>query len=209
MARTVVIGLAGGSGTGKSTVAAHLVARHGGVHVDGDRIGHDVLDDSAVARRLRATFGDDVAPNDHIDRRILGPLVFADENRLAQLNAIVHPAIVARCDEAVANARAKGVPLAVVDAALLLEVPMSFVFDRILALTCDPEIRVQRLLAKGGHSEARIRDRLARQAAMEKHFYKADGVVDTGRDLQAVLADVDAWVDPLVQSARDTESEPT
>ncbi len=193
---TRVIGIAGGSGTGKSTVAAHLAAKFRGVHVDGDRIAHAVLqDDAGVKRMIRDAFGAGVFdPAGRIDRRALGRVVYADYDALAALNAIVHPAVVARCADAVEKARAGRVALAVVDAALLLEVPMTLAFDFTIALTCDREVRVERLLAKGGRSAAEIRDRLDRQEAMEKHFAKADAVVDTGRELTAVLADVDALV---------------
>jgi len=197
--RTLTIGMAGGSGTGKSTIAAHLVAKYGGVHVDGDRIAHAVLDDDGdVRERVRKVFDDAGG----IDRRHLGRIVFADASRLSALNAIIHPAVVARSAAEVENARDAGVPLVVVDAALLLEVAMPFRFDLTVALRCDREERVRRLLAKGTRSEAEIRDRFDRQGPMEKHFYKADAVVDTGRDLAAVLTDVEALVDAARRRAK-------
>ena len=198
-ARTLIVGIAGGSGTGKTTVAEHLVEKYGAAHSDGDRLAHEVLRDLHVVRRVREEFGPGVVDDEgRIDRRALGRIVFADQARLDALNAIVHPEIVARSARDVESARERRAPMIVVDAALLLEVPMTFRFDLLLALACDVEERVRRLLAKGNRSEAEIRDRIARQAGMEKHFYKADAVVDTGRDLQTVWADVDA----LVEAAR-------
>ncbi|HEU4929124.1 MAG TPA: dephospho-CoA kinase [Candidatus Krumholzibacteria bacterium] len=196
-ARTLIVGIAGGSGTGKTTVAAHLVGKYGGAHVDGDRITHEVLKEEKVVRRIAEEFGP-VVVDGHVDRRALGRIVFADHARLEVLNAIVHPEIMARAARAVEHARAQGAPMVVVDAALLLEVPMTFGFDLLLALRCDVDERVRRLLAQGNRSEGEIRDRIARQAGMEKHFYKADAVVDTGRDLGAVWAEVDT----LVEAAR-------
>jgi dephospho-CoA kinase len=199
-ARTIIVGIAGGSGTGKSTIASHLATKYGGVHVDGDRVAHEVLADPAVAARVRDVFGDDVFDSSgRIDRRSLGRIVFTDAARLRALNAIVHPAVVASCAEAVVRARVAAVPLVVVDAALLMEVPMPFGFDLTIALTCDRGERMRRLLAKGGWSEDDVRARLDRQDGMEKHFYKADAVVDTGRDLAAVLADVEVLVDAVVK----------
>lgn len=195
--RSLIVGIAGGSGTGKTTVSEHLVTSYRAVHVDGDRIAHEVLQDPHVMRRVGGEFAG-VVIDGVVDRRALGRLVFADQSRLDALNAIVHPWIVARVASDVATARDSGARLVVVDAALLLEVAMPFEFDLVLALRCDPEERVRRLLASGHRSEAEIRDRIARQSGMEKHFYKADAVVDTGRDLSAVLADVDR----LVQAAR-------
>lgn len=195
--KTLVVGIAGGSGSGKSTVASHLARRYRGVHVDGDRVAHDVLSsDTATIARLRDTFGPRIFGADgRIDRRVLGRIVFADPEALHKLNAIVHPAVVARSAEAVVRARVDGVPLVIVDAALILEVPMPFGFDLTIALTSAREERKRRLLAKGGWSAAEVEARLDRQDGMEKHFYKADAVVDTGRTLAEVLADVETLID--------------
>ena len=198
---TVVVGIAGGSGTGKSAIAEHLAHRYGGVHVDGDRVAHAVLSGDADAiAKVRAAFGAGLFDADgKVDRRHLGRVVFADAQALKRLNAIVHPAVVARCTEAVVRARVAGVPLVIVDAALILEVPMPFGFDLTIALDCERGERMRRLLAKGGWSEDDVRARLDRQDGMEKHFYKAHAVVDTGRALPAVLADVEALIDAALK----------
>lgn len=198
---TWVIGVAGGSGTGKSTISSHLAKTYRGVHVDGDCVAHAVLaDDDDVIARIRDAFGNGVFDADgRVDRRRLGRVAFAAPSALERLNAIVHPAVVARCAEAVARARAGGAPLAIVDAALVLEVPVPFGLDLTIALTCERGERMRRLMAKGGWSEDEVRARLDRQDGMEKHFYKADAVVNTGRDLAAVLADVEALVDAVMK----------
>lgn len=200
----IVVGIAGGSGTGKSTVARHVAQRFRGVHVDADREAHAVLaEDAAVLDGLRREFGDAVFNADgSVSRLRLGRSVFADPGRLQRLNAIVHPAVMRRCAEAVEKARATGARVVVVDAALLLEVAMPFRLDLSLALRCDFATRLARIMSKGGWSEADVRARLERQRDMEKHFDKADAVVDTGRDLGEVFNDVDA----LVASALDAES---
>ena len=187
-----VIGIAGGSGTGKSTIAAHIASRFGGVHIDADQVAHRVLEDTAVIDAIRREFGDDViGPDKAVNRRRLGVRVFSDAGRRAALNGIVHPAIVARCAAEVEAARAAGVNVAVVDAALLLEVDMQQTFDFVLALRCDTETRMARLRGRAGWSEAELRARLDAQDDLEKHFYKADAVVDTGAALDDVLAGVD------------------
>ncbi|HEX5131131.1 MAG TPA: dephospho-CoA kinase [Candidatus Krumholzibacteria bacterium] len=201
--RMPVVGLAGGSGTGKSTLARHLAERFRGVHVDADRVAHAVLaNDAAVIAAVGEAFGADVlGPDGGVNRLRLGRRVFSDAALLARLNAIVHPAVMERCGVEVEAARKAGAKIAVVDAALLLEVSMPFRIDMVIALTCDPEVRLARIMARGGWVEADVRARLARQGDMEKHFYKADAVVDTGRDLPAVFKEVDA----LIASAMDWE----
>jgi dephospho-CoA kinase len=197
----LVIGIAGGSGTGKSTVAAHIARRHGGTHVDADRVAHAVLEEPGVVEAIRRVFGPDVIDLEGtVNRRRLGVRVFSDAALRAALNAIVHPAVIRRCTAEVEGARARGERVVVVDAALLLEVEMAFAFDLVLALVCEQSVALARILAKGGWSEAEVRARLDAQKGMEKHFYKADAVVDTGTDLPRVLAEVERIVDAAMES---------
>ena len=201
----IVVGIAGGSGTGKSTVARHIAERFGGVHIDADRVAHAVLaEDGRVLEELKRSFGDSIMNADgSVNRLRLGRCVFADAARLEWVNAIVQPEVMDRCARAVDEARSRGARVAVVDAALLLEVEMPFATDLMLALTCDGETRLARIMAKGGWTEADVLARLRRQDGMEKHFYKADAVIDTGRDLFLVFKDVDA----RVAAALDVESQ--
>lgn len=195
-----IIGIAGETGTGKSTIGAYLAERHGGVHLDTDRIGHGLLggDDEVIAA-VRDRFGEDVFDAiGRVDRGALGAKVFADEAARLDLNAIIHPAIRRVCGELVERARRSGTALAVIDGALLLDAKMPFVFDLMIALRCDPEVRFRRIMAKGGWSEEEVRQRMASQGGIEKSFYKADAVVDTDGELDAVRAAVDRVVDPLV-----------
>lgn len=200
--RTAIIGLAGGSGSGKSTIAAHLV-RHGGVHVDADRIGHDLLArDAGVIARVRAAFGEAIASaGEGLDRRALGRRVFSDPEALRRLETIVHPAIVRRCAAAADAAVRAGQPRVVVDAALLLEVEMSIAWDLTIALRCPRAERMRRIMAKGGWKEDEVRLRLDSQGHIEKSFYKADVVVDTGRRMEEVLAEIDRVVEARLGGA--------
>src|SRR5262245_32138785 len=110
---TLIVGIAGGSGTGKTTVSEHLVESYGAVHVDGDRIAHEVLQDPEVMRRIAGEFTG-VIIDGVVDRRALGRIVFADPARLQALNAIVHPEIIARSDREVERARGVRAPMVVV-----------------------------------------------------------------------------------------------
>ena len=195
----IVIGLAGESGTGKTSIGRHLSGR-GAVHIDADRVGHELLDsDPAVIASVLALAGDGVMdPGGRIDRRRLGAAVFADPDLLRRYNAIVHPAIRRRCGQLVEAARAQGAPMAVVDAALLLDSSMPFEFDLMIALRASRQTQMQRLVARGDRTEEEARARLERQRDIEKSFYKADAVVDTDRDLSEVLAEIDRHLAPLL-----------
>ena len=194
-----VIGIAGESGTGKTMIGEHLAGR-GAVHIDADRVGHELLVGSRdVIDAVRAIFGDSVFDGDGVvDRRKLGEHVFADEDLRKRLNSVIHPAIRARCGELVEEARERGAPFVVIDAALLLDSQMPFSFDLLMGLRASHEVQVERLLARGGYTEQEIRARLASQEAVEKSFYKAGVVVDTEKERDEVLAEIDRLVDGIV-----------
>jgi dephospho-CoA kinase len=201
-----VIGLVGGSGTGKSTIAAHLAARGAGL-VDADRIAHEILDgDPEVVRLIRERFGEGVFTDGLVDRAKLGDVVFPDSNALEALGAIVHPRVLERCRLRLAEFESRGLELAVVDAALLLDVELPFRIDVVLALRASWDVQVKRLLEKGGVDRDDIVSRLESQSGLERSFDRADVVIDTARALDVVLAEVDRVVRELLRGDSGTRS---
>lgn len=196
-----IVGIAGKSGTGKSTIAAHLAMR-GGAHIDADQVGHEVLESDENAREdIRQRIGEDVFDAEgHIDRRRLGARVFNDADLLVALNEIVHPAIRRECARTIERLEAAGVPFAVVDAALLLDSEMPLTWDLLIALVCDEEELFTRLMGKGGRTEAEVRQRLESQRGMGESIDRADVVLDTCRPRDEVLADADALIDELLSN---------
>lgn len=189
-----IVGLVGGSGTGKSTIAFHL-ERLGAGHIDADAIAHEVLrSDEAVKRRVKARFGSRVFAGDDIDRVELGRLVFESPELLQALNSITHPSIIAECVEQLDRLRDAGKSFIVIDAALLLEVPVPFKIDLMIALRCGRDEQLRRLLAKGGATEEQLRARLDNQSHIEKSFYRADVVVDTEKPKDEMLSEIDRLV---------------
>jgi dephospho-CoA kinase len=194
----IVIGVAGESGTGKSTIAAHL-GRLGAAHIDADRIAHEILrHDGRVREEVRNRFGASVFVDGEIDRKALGEVAFGSGAALRALNAIIHPPIVAALRQKLTNLEGAGAALVVVDAALLLEVDVPFKMDLMIALRCNRKEQVRRLHAKDGGNMKEIQTRLERQAHLQKSFYKADVVVDTTRERSKVLAEVEDLVKGLL-----------
>jgi len=117
-----VLGVIGGIGAGKSSVAA-LLAGRGAAVVDADRLGHEVLDEPDVCRALASAFGDAILDQaGRVVRSRLAAQAFVDDERVQRLNGIVHPSLRARIRAAIDEARRMpGVPLVVVDAAVLIE----------------------------------------------------------------------------------------
>jgi dephospho-CoA kinase len=156
-----------------------------------------------VRDRVRERFGGSVFVGGEIDRKALGEVAFGSNEALHALNAIIHPPIVAALVQELADLEEAGVELVVIDAALLLEVELPFEIDFMIALRCDGEEQVKRLLAKDEGSEKEIRMRLKRQAHLQNSFYKADVVIDTTRERSGVLAEVEDLVKGLLDDGVD------
>ncbi len=173
-------GLTGGIASGKSTVA-HMFEELGAKIIDADRIGHEMLQPSEPTHALIVQqLGKDVLDGGgNIDRRKLGALVFNDPARLAQLDAIVHPAIIARVGE---RARQLAVEdpqaLVIVDAALIYETGIGGNFRKIIVAWCRPEQQVERLIGKTGMPRHEAEQRIAAQMPVEEKRRRADYVID-------------------------------
>jgi len=157
------VGLTGGIGSGKSTVAGRL-AEHGAVLIDADRIAREVVaPGSDGLAEVVTAFGDSVlAPDGSLDRPTLAAIVFADDEARAQLNAIVHPRIGART----AALTAAAAPDAVIvhDVPLLVENRLAPMYHLVIVVDAPIEQRVRRLVRDRGMNEADVLARIAAQA---------------------------------------------
>jgi dephospho-CoA kinase len=183
-----MIGLTGGIGSGKSTVAA-LLAAHGARVVDADRIAREVVEPGTPGlAAVAAEFGERVlTPAGELDRPALAALVFADPPARARLDALVHPLVRARAAELVAEAPADAV--VVQDVPLLVETGQTGSFDLVLVVETDVESRVARLVDRGLSAED-ARARIASQATDEQRRAVADVVLRNDGDRAALAAQV-------------------
>ena len=186
------IGLTGGIGSGKSTVAA-LLAERGARVVDADRIAREVVQPgTAGLAAVVDAFGPAVlAPDGALDRPALAAVVFTDPAARARLDGIVHPLVRARAAELVAEAPEGSV--VVQDVPLLVETGQAGSFDLVLVVEADPGTRVRRLVGRG-LSEDDARARIASQATDEQRRAVADVVLDNSGDRAALATQVaDFW----------------
>jgi dephospho-CoA kinase len=186
------VGLTGGIGAGKSSVARRLAA-HGAVVVDADAIAREVVAPGTPGlAAVLAEFGAGVRGADGgLDRPALAKIVFADQDALARLNAIVHPLVGARRAELVAAAAADAV--VVDDVPLLVETGAAGAFDLVLVVAAPQEVRIERLARDRGMSAAEARSRIAAQATDAQRAAAADVVIDN----DATPAELDARVDEV------------
>ncbi|MGY1750443.1 dephospho-CoA kinase [Modestobacter sp. SYSU DS0511] len=195
------IGLTGGIGSGKSTVAA-LLAERGALVVDADRLAREVVaPGTAGLAEVVAAFGDRVlAADGSLDRPALAAIVFSDPEARGRLDGIVHPRVRSRAAELVAAAPADAV--VVQDVPLLVETGQAGSYDVVLVVEAPLETRVSRLVGRGlGEDDARAR--IASQATDEQRRAVADVVLVNDGD-RAALADQVArfWAERVAPSLR-------
>jgi dephospho-CoA kinase len=195
------IGLTGGIGSGKSTVAG-LLAERGAVIVDADRIAREVVEPGTpgLAAVVEA-FGESVVSADgSLDRPALAAVVFADPAARARLDAIVHPLVRERAVQLTAEAEPDAV--LVNDVPLLVETGQAGSYDLVLVVEADLDTRLARLVQRGV-SEEDARARMAAQANDEQRRAVADVVLDNSGDLDQLTAQVGRFWSEQVEPHRD------
>ena len=194
----LVVGLTGGIGAGKSTVS-RLLAERGAVVLDADLYAREVVEPGGPAyEALVERFGKDVLLADgHVDRPALAAIVFSDAAALADLNAIVHPAVGDVIAKRLAEESATD-DLVILDVPLLVESGRSNTAGTIV-VDCPPEEALRRAVARG-LPEDDVRRRMANQVSREERLAKADLVVDNSGPESALPAEIDkawAWIESL------------
>lgn len=185
----MAFGLTGGIASGKSTVARYF-ERFGAHIIDADRIGHEEIEPGRPAfDELVEHFGKKILASDgSIDRKKLGPIVFANPDELKILNAIVHPRIIAREDQLARELHeAHPRDVIVVDAALIFESGIGRNLRKIVVAWCRPEQQVERLMAKTGIDLEEAGRRIQSQMPVEEKRQRADYVIDCSGTLGETL----------------------
>jgi dephospho-CoA kinase len=190
------VGLTGGIGSGKSEVSKRL-ARYGAALIDADVAAREVVEPGTPGlAEITAVFGPGVLlPDGHLNRERLGQLVFADEDLLAKLNAIVHPLVRARTQQLEQQAAATLGPAGIIvhDVPLLAENGLQTGFDTVIVVDAPDDQRLLRLIDTRGMTPEHARERMAAQATRDQRLAIADIVVDNS----GTLADLDHRVDEV------------
>ncbi|MGW8061213.1 dephospho-CoA kinase [Streptomyces ziwulingensis] len=189
------VGLTGGIGAGKSEVS-RLLVEHGAVLIDADRIAREVVAPGTPGlAAVVQEFGEDVLTGDgSLDRPKLGSIVFADPQRLAALNSIVHP-LVGERSRALEEAAAEDA-VVVHDVPLLTENGLAPLYDVVVVVDAAPATQLDRLVRLRGMTEQDARARMAAQAAREERRQIADVVVDNDVPLDELRARVqEVWAE--------------
>jgi dephospho-CoA kinase len=200
------VGLTGGIATGKTTVGQMFIDL--GCHlIDSDEIAHKLFEPgqdvhSAVIKAFGPTI---VRADGTIDRQILGEIVFKDSAARARLNILVHPAIIRLQQEFLNNVKRmdpKGI--GIVSAALMVEIGTYKNYDKVIVLSCPPEVQRQRLKSRSGLSDEQIEARIAAQMPIAEKVKVGDFVIDTSSDLATTRRQVEAVNSKLRELAANT-----
>ena len=186
------VGLTGGYATGKTSVAVEL-ERLGCHLILADQLGHIALQPTGAAYRPTIElFGPEILNRDStINRKKLGSLVFDSPERLAQLNAIVHPAVFQLEQQMLADyERADPHGIAILEAAILIETGRYTHCDKLIVTACDQETQIVRGMQRDGLSRDAVLARLSRQLSLDEKKRYADFVIDTSGNKENTVKQV-------------------
>lgn len=197
------IGLTGGIGSGKSTVA-NMLAETGIRIVDADKIAREIMEPgSPVLDQVAEEFGADIMGSDGaLDRAELARRAFVSKETTEKLNAITHPAIRAESNRQFAEAEANGEQAAVYDMPLLVELGLDKDMDLTVVVDVEAEERVRRLVSSRGLDEADARARIAQQIDDATRRAAADIVIDNNGDISDLAAQVRSLIEQLLPQAQ-------
>ncbi|MEO3977153.1 dephospho-CoA kinase [Streptomyces sp. CAU 1734] len=196
------VGLTGGIGAGKSEVS-RLLESYGAVLIDADKIAREVVEPGTpgLAAVVEAFGTGILRAEGTLDRPALGSLVFADPDKLAALNAIVHPLVRARSDELERSAAPDAV--VVHDVPLLAENALASLYDLVIVVDAAPETQLKRLVGLRGMQESDARARMAAQATREQRRAIADLIIDNDGPLEDLEPQVrTVWTELTRRAAR-------
>ncbi len=189
------VGLTGGIGSGKSTVA-RMLGGAGFAVVDADQVARDIMEPgSPVLEEVAAAFGADLIGDDGVlDRGELARRAFATTEDTQRLNAITHPAIRAESERRFAAAEEAGEQAVIYDMPLLVDLGLNQDMDLTVVVDVDKEERIRRLVDKRGLDEADARARMAQQIDDATRLAAADVVIDNNGPLDALEPQVAALI---------------
>lgn len=180
-----VIGLTGGIGTGKSTVA-EVLKEQGAPVLSADLVGHEVyLPGRPGYHAILDEWPEVLADDGTIDRKKLGGIVFADSKELAKLNAITHPRMKGMMREKLAEIEKAGAPVSVLEAALLLEAGWDDLADEVWVTDTPPEIAAKRVSERSGLDEEQVMERIRAQMSRDDRKSRAKVIIDTSGEMES------------------------
>ena len=186
-----IIGILGGIGSGKSTVA-ELFAQLGCVVIDADKIAHQALEEPVIKQKTVDFFGQKILDSSgQIDRKTLADIAFGNKEKLSKLNSIIHPLVLHRCETLIEtyNSQAE-VKAIVLDMPLLLEAGWQNRCNKLIFVDCKDELRADRAKKIGIFNKNQLKIRENFQISLDNKAKVSDNTVDNNSDLSALAEQV-------------------
>jgi len=186
-----IIGILGGVGSGKSTVAEEFV-KLGCKKIDADKIAHELLDEPVVKEQVVSSLGKAILDSaGKIDRKKLADIAFVDGNKLSALNKIIHPYVLERAEELIKQySRQNQVRAIVLDMPLLVEVGWDKRCDRLIFVDCKRQLRADRAKKMGFFNENQHKIRENFQISLDNKHNIADNIIDNNSGFSALAEQV-------------------
>ena len=194
MQRMLHVGLTGNIAAGKSN-AAQVFAELGAHVIDADAIAHELMAPGTnTYRKIVDAFREGIlAPDQAIDRRILGDIVFNDDGKRAVLNQLVHPEVHTEIMRRIIELEKKQPRgIVIVHAALLVESGHYKIYDRVIVVVCDPTLQISRVVSRSGITIEQAKKRLAAQLPIEEKLKLADYTIETSGALWETKEQIEA-----------------
>ena len=199
--KKLIIGILGGIGSGKSSVAAEF-AKLGCAVIDADRIAHQLIDTERIVRQIREAFGAEVFDADgNIDRAALGERTFENSENVAKINDILHPEILIKCGQLIAEYNNADIKAIILDLPLLIEVGWDKKCDILIFVDCPEPIRAERAEKNGRLSKKLLKKRENFQISLDNKLKIAHYRVNNHSDL-SVMAEQVARIFSIITNNR-------
>lgn len=193
---SIVIGITGGVGCGKSTVLDILKEKHQASIIEADKVGHIVMEYKSKAfEKIKALFGECVIDNSGtvpaINRKALAEIVFKDEEKLKKLNGIIHPAVKEYIRSFVEAEKSKGTKYIVVEAALLIEAGYRDICDCYCYVYANENIRKKRLMSSRGYTEEKTDSIMKNQLSEAVFKSECEYIIDNNGDYDSLCIEIE------------------
>lgn len=187
----LVVGLTGNIGCGKSSLSELLMSKNIDV-IDADIISREIMYDKELLETIFYEFGTEIKNNDGtLNRKKLGNIVFNDDDMLIKLNSITHPAIKRKINDRIIDISNQGKNIVVIDAALLIEGKFLDLVDKLVVITCNEEVQLNRVVNRDNITKEEALKRINSQMKQDEKIKYADYIIDNSKDMNNLKDEFD------------------
>ena len=187
----LVVGLTGNIGCGKSSLSELLMSKNIDV-IDADIISREIMYDKELLEIIFYEFGTEIKNNDGtLNRKKLGNIVFNDDDMLMKLNSITHPAIKRKINDRIIDISDQGKNIVVIDAALLIEGKFLDLVDKLVVITCNEEVQLNRVINRDNMTKEEALKRINSQMKQDEKIKYADYIIDNSKDMNNLKDEFD------------------